>query len=144
MHTQTGTCTYETRAHTHTHSFYRCTIMTQCERKSLLLPSSRPDFSQSGLKSGLTNLALHFQSFHFFLSFFLCSFYHLHTWHSLHTHAYTHIYTHTRTHSGPSQSLSPPLSFGHPAHLWEQREHTLAWITLNHAARIAPEERCCI
>ena len=105
-----------------------------------LPPSSRPDFFFfffSFSESGLTNLALQLGTLNPSISFSLyvqCT---------THTHgtAYTHTHAHTRS-MFPLQSLSPAP--GHPAHLWEQREHTLAWITVNHGAQIAPKERCCI
>lgn len=94
--TQTGTWTTHTRTHSHTH--YRCTA-SHCEGNYcsflfaifFLPPSSRSDFSESGLQSGLTNLALQLGTFNLSISFSLCSIYHLHTWHSLHTHAHTHM-----------------------------------------------------
>lgn len=97
--------------HTYPHSHTRTHILLthQCRQRLseiFLPPSSRPDFSESGLKSGLTNLALEHGTINLPLSFGLCSIYHLHTWHSLHTHTQTC----TRAHTPRSmfQSLSPP------------------------------------
>ncbi len=78
---------------------YRCSSLW---RKFLFIsvcyfclpPSSRPYFPESGLKSGLTNLALQLGTFNLSISFSLCSIYHLTMWHSLHTHMHTR--THTR------------------------------------------------
>ncbi len=101
--TQTGTWTTHTR--THSHTYYRCTsslwrkLLFISVRYFFLPPSSRPDFSESGLQSGLTNLALQLGTFNLSISFSLCSIYHLHTWHSLHTRARARTHTHTHTHT---------------------------------------------